>query len=109
MESALLTASNFEIAPADWQHTPPSVQQMMLRLLKRVDALEQEVRSLRVENARLREQTRRSSRNSSHHHRVMRRVCRPGSLVSQAARSGGLSPVMKDITAHALRSKPVGA
>lgn len=65
MESALLTASNFEIAPADWQHTPPSVQQMMLCLLKRVDALEQEVHSLRVENERLREQTRRSSRNSS--------------------------------------------
>jgi transposase len=65
MESTLLTAPNPEIAPADWQHTPPGVLQMILRLLQQVDALEQEVRSLRLENERLREQTRRSSRNSS--------------------------------------------
>lgn len=65
MESTLLICSNPEIATEDWQRTPPSVQQVLLRLQQQVDALAHEVSTLRAENERLREQTRRSSRNSS--------------------------------------------
>jgi len=65
MESELLTASNTTIAPEDWALTPPSVQQVMLQVLERVAALEEEVNQLRADNERLREQTRRSSHNSS--------------------------------------------
>src|ERR1700675_2006451 len=65
MESALFTSSNLEITPEDWQRTPTSVQQVLLRLSERVAALEEEVGRLRAENERLQEQTRRSSRNSS--------------------------------------------
>ena len=65
MESPLLPASDPEIVSEDWQRTPPSVQQVILRLLERVAVLEQAVSSLRAENERLREQTRRSSHNSS--------------------------------------------
>ncbi len=65
MESALLTCAHPNITPEDWQCTPPSVQQVVLHVLARLAALEEEVGSLRAENARLREQTQRSSRNSS--------------------------------------------
>ena len=65
MEPALLTSSKPEIASEDWQRTPPSVQQVILCLLERVAALEQEVSSLRAAHEQLREQTRRSSHNSS--------------------------------------------
>lgn len=65
MESELLTSSNTKIAPEDWALTPPSVQQAMLQVLDRVAALEEELSRLRIENERLREQTKRSSRNSS--------------------------------------------
>lgn len=65
MESLLLTCPDPMITAEDWQGTPPSVRQMILRVLERLAALEEEVGSLRVENARLREQTRRSSHNSS--------------------------------------------
>ena len=65
MDAELQTYPNFEIVPEDWQRTPPSVQQMILRLMQRLASLEQEVSALRAENERLREQTRRSSRNSS--------------------------------------------
>jgi len=65
MESALLTCANPNMTPEDWQRTPPSVQQVVLHVLARLAALEEEVGSLRAENARLREQTQRSSRNSS--------------------------------------------
>ena len=65
MESTLFTSSNLNITPEDWQRTPTSVQQVMLRLSERVTALEEEVGRLRAENERLREQTQRSSRNSS--------------------------------------------
>jgi transposase len=44
---------------------PPRVQQVILHVLERVAVLEQEVSRLRAENDRLREQPRRSSRNSS--------------------------------------------
>ncbi len=65
MESELLTRATPQITPEDWQCTLPSVQQAILHVLERVSVLEEEVRSLRAENERLREQTRRSSRNSS--------------------------------------------
>lgn len=65
MEAERLTCSNPKIPPADWQLTPPSVQQVVLQVLEQVAALEAEVSRLRAENERLREQTRRSSRNSS--------------------------------------------
>src|ERR671923_694144 len=65
MDSELLTASNIKIPPKDWALTPSSVQQALLRVLERLAALEEEVSRLRAENERLREQTRRSSRNSS--------------------------------------------
>ena len=65
MESILLTCPDPMITAEDWQGTPPSVRQMILHVLERLAALEEEVGSLRVENARLREQTRRSSHNSS--------------------------------------------
>ena len=65
MEAARLTCAHPEIAPEDWQRMPPSVQQVILYVLERVAVLEQEVSRLRAENERLREQTRRSSRNSS--------------------------------------------
>jgi transposase len=65
MESELLTSSNSKIPPEDWVLTPPTVQRTMLQILDRVAALEEELSSLRIENERLREQTKRSSRNSS--------------------------------------------
>jgi transposase len=65
MESELVPSSHLAITPEDWQRTPTSVQQVMLRLSERVTALEEEVGHWRAENERLREQTRRSSRNSS--------------------------------------------
>lgn len=65
MESALLTSATPEIGSEDWQRTPPRVPQVILRLVERVAALEQEVSSLRAAHEQLREQTRRSSHNSS--------------------------------------------
>ena len=65
MESELITSSNTKISPQDWALTPPIVQQALRRILDRVAALEEELSSLRIENERLREQTQRSSRNSS--------------------------------------------
>jgi transposase len=65
MESELLTSSNTKIAPEDWALTPPSIRQALLLVLDRMAALEEEVNQLRIENERLREQTQRSSRNSS--------------------------------------------
>src|ERR671922_1584909 len=65
MESEWLTSSNLKITPEDWQLTPPGVQRVILHVLERLAALEEEVSSLRAENERLREQRRRSSRNSS--------------------------------------------
>lgn len=65
MESELLTSSNIKITPEDWALTPSGVQQALLQVLERLAALEEEVSRLRAENERLREQTRRSSRNSS--------------------------------------------
>jgi transposase len=65
MDSELLTSSNLKIPPEEWALTPSSVQQALLRVLERLAALEEEVSRLRAENERLREQTRRSSRNSS--------------------------------------------
>jgi transposase len=65
MDSELQTCPNPEVAPEGWWRTPSSVQQMILHLMQRLASLEQEVGTLRAENERLREQTRRSSRNSS--------------------------------------------
>ena len=65
MNSALLTSFKPEIASEDWQRTPPSVQGVIVRLLERVAALEQEVSNLRTAHEQLREQTQRSSHNSS--------------------------------------------
>lgn len=65
METELLTSSSLQITPEDWALTPSSVQQVIVHVVERLAALEAEVSSLRVENARLREQTQRSSRNSS--------------------------------------------
>src|SRR5437764_6648448 len=65
MESEPLTSSNSRIPPEDWALTPPSVQQVLLQVLDRVAALEEELSRLGIEVERLREQTQRSSRNSS--------------------------------------------
>jgi hypothetical protein len=65
MESEPLTLPNNEISPEDWALTPPAVQQTLLRVIERLVALEEEVSQLRIENERLREQTQRSSHNSS--------------------------------------------
>jgi transposase len=65
MELELLTAANIEITPEDWVLTPSSVQQALWQVLERLAALEEEINRLRTENERLREQVRRSSRNSS--------------------------------------------
>lgn len=65
MESEPLTSSKIKIPPEDWALTPPSVQQALLQVLHRVATLEEELNKLRIEVERLREQTRRSSRNSS--------------------------------------------
>lgn len=65
MEAERLPCGHAEITPEDWQRMPPSVQQVIVHVLERVVVLEQEVSRLRAENERLREQTRRSSRNSS--------------------------------------------
>jgi hypothetical protein len=54
-----------DFPPDDWLRTPPSVQAWLRRLLPRLAVLEQEVVALRAENAALREQMARSSRNSS--------------------------------------------
>ena len=65
MATELLTSSSLKITPEDWALTPSSVQQVVVHVLERLAALEEEVSSLRVDNERLREQTQRSSRNSS--------------------------------------------
>ena len=65
MDSERLTSSNLKITPEDWALTPSRVQQVLLQVLERLAALEEEISRLRAENERLREQTRRSSRNSS--------------------------------------------
>jgi transposase len=65
MESTLQTCPDPKITLEDWECTPPSVRQMVLHVLERLAALEEEVGGLRVEKARLREQTRRSSHHSS--------------------------------------------
>jgi transposase len=65
MESEPLTLSNTDISPEDWALTPPVVQQTLLQVIDRLVVLEEEVSQLRIENERLREQTQRSSRNSS--------------------------------------------
>ncbi len=65
MESEPLTLSNTDIPPEDWALTPPVVQQILQQIADRLLALEEEVRHLRIENERLREQTQKSSRNSS--------------------------------------------
>jgi hypothetical protein len=40
MDSELLTYPNPKIAPEEWQHTPSSVQQMILQMAQRLPALE---------------------------------------------------------------------
>lgn len=65
MESELLTSASLAIPPEDWAVTPPSVRQALLQILQRLTAVEEEVGRLRTENELLREQTQRSSRNSS--------------------------------------------
>jgi hypothetical protein len=104
MESALLTSSNSEITPEDWALTPPSVRQAVLQVLERVAALEEEVSRLRVENERLREQTRASSRNSSQPP-SSDAPGRPGLNARPVARSVVLSPVTKDISENSIRRK----
>jgi transposase len=61
-----------EISAADWAATPSSVQQLLLRLIERLDqqsieiaALKAEVAVLKAENAKLQEQVQRNSQNSS--------------------------------------------
>jgi len=65
MESEPRNLSNIEISPEDWALTPPVVQQILQQVADRLLALEEEVSHLRIENERLREQTQKSSRNSS--------------------------------------------
>ncbi len=55
MDSERLTSSNLKIAPEDWALTPSSVQQVLLQVLERLAALEEEISRLRAENERLRE------------------------------------------------------
>ncbi len=65
MESEPLTLPNTDITPEEWALTPLIVQQTLLQVVNRLVALEAEVSRLQIENERLREQTQRSSRNSS--------------------------------------------
>lgn len=65
MESEWLTSANLKITPEDGQLTPPRVQRVIVPVLERLAALEEEVSGLRAENERLREQRRRSSRRVS--------------------------------------------
>jgi len=65
MESEPLTLSNIDISPEDWALTPPIVQETLRQVVAQLLALEEEVNRLRIENERLREQTRASSHNSS--------------------------------------------
>jgi transposase len=65
MDSELLTSSNLKITPEDWALTPSGIQQVLLQVLERLAALEEEVSRLRAENERLREQARRSSHRVS--------------------------------------------
>lgn len=65
MEIVPPTSSPLEIPPEDWALAPCSVQRALQQILGRVAALEEALSSLRIENERLREQTQRSSRNSS--------------------------------------------
>ena len=65
MDSEPLTLSNTDITPEDWALTPPVVRQTLQQVVDRLVALEAEVNRLRIENERLREQARASSRNSS--------------------------------------------
>lgn len=65
MEIELPISSPIEIPPEDLALTPLSVRRVLLQILNRVAALEEELSSLRIENERLREQVQRSSRNSS--------------------------------------------
>ena len=65
MESELLNSSKIKITPEDWALTPACVQQVLREVLGRLASLEEEISSLRIENEWLREQTQRSSRNSS--------------------------------------------
>lgn len=109
MNSALLTSFKPEITAEDWQRTPPSVQQVILHLLERVVALEQEVSTLRAVNEQLREQTQRSSHNSSQPPSSDTPRVPLGSHARRAAESVALSPVTKDINGPSLQSKRVGA
>src|SRR5918997_465207 len=88
MDAELQTYPDFEIVPEDWKRTPPSVQQMILRLMQRLASLEQEVSTLRAEDERL-------------------RVHRPGSDESRGASRAVLSPATRGISGSSIRSSSV--
>lgn len=54
-----------EISEADWMQTPESVKRLVRSLLGRIEQLEQQYEELKAENAVLREQVKRNSKNSS--------------------------------------------
>ena len=54
-----------EISEEDWAQTPESVKRLVRSLLGRIEQLEQQYEELKAENAVLREQTQRNSKNSS--------------------------------------------
>lgn len=54
-----------EISEADWMQTPESVKRLVRSLLGRIEQLKQQYEELKAENAVLREQVKRNSKNSS--------------------------------------------
>src|SRR5512141_1573016 len=61
-----------EISPEDWDKTPESVKQLVVKLMEqigemgsRIEALEQQYEALKVENQLLKEQLQQNSKNSS--------------------------------------------
>ena len=58
-------ASINDISEADWERTPASVKRLVLKLLERVEQLEQQYKELHEDYEKLKEQVNRNSGNSS--------------------------------------------
>jgi transposase len=54
-----------QITEADWERTPDSVKQVLMEMAQRLGEIEQQLASLQAENELLKEQSNRTSKNSS--------------------------------------------
>lgn len=54
-----------QISDSDWERTPASVKQLVLEMAQRLGEIEQQLGSLQAENELLKEQSNRTSKNSS--------------------------------------------